>query len=288
MSLLPFRLYLFKEKALKIKRLDIYNYFLQYQEVQVKEQKESKITLEYKSPSIGCSFEVVLSESLMVPNISKLNSSYLSLSSYIEIPFTTPDYSTDKIFEIIKKLTSRYSIQLYNELFENIIPFRANVLRQAFNSYRFSFKKNCKDQYNSYYIMDKNKLNECLKYQDQQYEIQAFFKDSGKNIKAPNYMFLENNYRPYVAIEWNESEEILFPPKLDIIYFVTKEEIIIYYAKDVLEALKKVLEPFNDIIGSKIIYEKHLKKVKKLIKKAKLLPVEIELNPIRLFEVIDF
>lgn len=284
----PYRLYLFKEKGLKIKKLDIYNFFIQYQEVTALKVDESLLKLTYTNPAIDCTFEVHLCESLMVPNISKLNSSYLSLSSYIEIPFTTPDFSAEKIFDIVKKLTARLSIYLYNPLFENIIPYRPNVVKQAFNGYKQQFKKNCSEKYNSYYVMDKVKLTSCLQYQDQQYDVQVYFKESGSNIIAPKCLFLENNYRPYIAIEWREEEEILFPPRVDFVYYITENSVTIYYAKDLLDALQKVLVQFTGVIGSKVIYEKNLKKVKKLIKKAKLLPVDLELKPIRLNEIIDF
>lgn len=285
----PYRLYLFMEKGLRIKKVDIFNFFSQYQEVVSDTSDSNIVKLTYMNPSIDCKFEVYLCETLMVPNISKLNSMYLSLSSYIEIPFATPEYSADKIFEIVKKLTARLSISLYNPLFENIIPFRPNVVRQAFNVYKQQFKKNCAKEYNNYYVMDKVKLTSCLQYQDQQYDVQVYFKDSGSgNVIVPNCLFLENNYRPYIAIEWNENEEMLFPPKLDFIYFITDNGVTIYYAKDLLDAISKLLVPFTGVIGTKYITEKNLKKVKKLIKKAKLLPADLDLKPVRLNEIIDF
>lgn len=284
----PFRLYLFKEKGLKIRKIDIYNFFLEYQEVTAEKIDNTLLKLTYVNSAVGCTFEVHLCESLMVPQISKLDSSYLSLSAYIEIPITTPDFSADKIFEIIKKMSARLSICLYNPMFENIIPFRSNVVRRAFNTFKEGFKKNCAEKYNSFYIMDKTKLTACLQYQDQQYDVQIYFKESGNMIKAPNCLFLENNYRPYIAIEWDENEEIMFPPRLDFIYYITSEGVTIYYAKDFLDAINKLLVPFTGVIGAKIIYAKNLKKVKKCMKKGKLMPADLDLKPIRLNEIIDF
>lgn len=282
-----YKLYLFKEKNLKIKKLDIYEFFLQYQEVTAARiENDSIMKLTYFDPSIDCKFNIYICEKLMVPDIYKLDPKYLSLSSYIEIPITTPDFSAGIIFDIVKNLTCRLTIALYNEMFENVITFRENVVKTAFAKYKALYKKDAQHKYNAFYQMDKIKLEECLKYQRQQYELQIFYKE--ENIKVPKYLFLQSNYRPYVACEWNVNDQMVFPPRLDMIYYITEEEYALYYARDFFEVVKGYLSNVQGCIGASMITTKYIKKVKKAIKKAKLVPVDLQLDPIRLNEIIDF
>lgn len=264
---MKFKLYFFKDRATKIDFENIFDFFEKYPEISFITEDE-QITVLYRDEVLNNNFEFYISRKLIVPNIYKLNPRFVNINFHMEMDALIPDFCADIIFNLVNELSTKFGLHMYNELFENILPFRVEVLKTAFQYFKKMYKERFKDEYDKLYFMEKDRLSDCLNYQRQNYELQIYYKD--ENLIAPRYIYLINviTNKPYLAIEWKEDTTTIFPPNLDYIYYNDGESTKILISDQVFDALDKFLIDLPGFIkGTKMIEEKSIKKIKKIMKK---------------------
>ena len=49
------------------------------------------------------------------------------------MPILTPDYLAKHLFEIVKKVCDRFDFHIYNEMFEDVLPFKMDIVLKVFD-----------------------------------------------------------------------------------------------------------------------------------------------------------
>lgn len=282
-----FKIYFFKDRTAKVDFEEILDFFEKFPEVSFF-TGENEVVVSYTDEQLNNKFDFYLSKKLIVPNIYKLNPRYINLNFHMEMNALIPDFCADIIFNLIKELSQKFDLHIYNELFENILPFRAEVVKTAFQYFKKMCKEKYPDEYQEFYYMEKDRLTDCLNYQRQNYELQLYYKED--DLIAPRYIYLVNiiSSRPYLAIEWKEDTTTIFPPNLDYIYYNNGDTTKILIVDQVFDALDKYLLDLPGFIkGTKMIEEKSIKKIKKIMNKTNFNLVDNKFEIIEVNNLID-
>ncbi|HKL61314.1 MAG TPA: hypothetical protein VJY66_02900, partial [Acholeplasma sp.] len=204
-----------------------------------------------------------------------------------EVPLLTPTYSSNIIFEITQKLCKEFNFSTYNALYEDVMSFRFEVVSRGFEIAKQNFKDKFSYQLDNYYSYPQIKLNECLKYVNEQYDLHRYYKE--QNVYVPNYfVVVDEQNKVHFTMEWAENTRTLFPPHVDFIYYRSGLETSILPYDEVMAKIEKYTTNVPGFIeNTKVIEPKQTKKVNKALKKAKFTKVNSTLIRIDLNQVID-
>src|SRR5690554_3062382 len=287
-------LHFFKEQTRKFDFEQMLSFFDEIAETKEDENnnehsKEFKIL--YNNPILSSKAEFIFSNKSAVRDLHRLNPRFLDVNMRVEIPIITTSYAASFIFEIVKKLTEEFNFYVYNDLFKDIIELRMPTVIRSFELTKENFKEKYNYLLEDIYYCPKDKLNDVLKYVNEQYSLQRYYRD--QEIYVPNYhIVVDEDNKIYFAMHWQEGKLTVFPPHLDYVYYntnnATKTTIIPYY-----ELIAKIEKLTTNVPGflenTKVIEnKKNNRRVIKTLKKAKFTNVEKNLKRINLNQIIDF
>lgn len=268
-----FNIHFFKEKSRKID-LDNLVYFFENIEGMTMETNNSEVRFDYLHPMLNYQASFVITPKSHVPDIHRLNPRFLDLNFRLEMPILTPDYAAKKFFEIVRRVCDQFEFHIYNEMFENVLPYKAEVVHKVFDMLKEAYVQKNPVLLRDYHILPKEKLNSILRYLDDLYELQKYYKELDTYV--PRYLFLKDEEkRLFIGIEWKELTLTVFPPYLDYVFYRVGEQIRIVAYEDVLEAIEKhLLDVPGFIKGTKVISKKLNKRIYRIMKKTKFTNVE--------------
>lgn len=284
-----FVLHFFKEKSRAFDYERILSFFDDVQEAQLGEVSEtsSEVRMEYRHPILKTKADFVISRKSTVTDIYKLDPQFLDVNFRLEMPLMTPFYGAKKVFSIVERLCKEFNFSIYHDMFEDVLRFKMEVVEKVFDIVRKAYKDKYGYQLKNYHSFNDQRLNDCLKYVDEQYDLHRYYKEL--DIYVPNYfVVLDEAEKVHFAIEWRDNTLTLFPPHIDYVYFRTglEQKVIPYH-----ELMAKIDKMTTGVPGflqnTKVIEPKHLKKVMKIIKKTKFTPINGALIHIELDQVID-
>lgn len=284
-----FVLHFFKEKSREIDYEKLFSFFEDYPEITVENAEEDakEMNIYYKHPILKTDIKFVLSSSSTVKEIHLIHPQFLDVNFRLELSILTPYYISNKVFEITRKLVEEFEFYIYNSLLEDAIPFKTEKVNRLFELTKNTFKETFGYKLKDYYYFPTNKLNDCLRYIDEQYQLQQYYKE--KNIYVPNYYFLaDDNKNLYVAIEWEEGNNTVFPPHLDYIYFISGVESKILPFVEVMAKIEKYSKNVPGFLqNTKVTDPKQIRRITKQINKAKFTQQDKTLTRIDLNLIID-
>lgn len=284
-----FVLHFFKEKSRAFDYERILSFFDDVQEAQIGDVSEtsSEVRMEYRHPVLKTKADFVISRKSTVTDIYKLDPQFLDVNFRLEIPLMTPFYGAKKVFNIVERLCKEFNFSIYHDMFEDVLHFKMEVVEKVFDIVRKAYKDKYGYQLNNYHTFNDQRLNDCLKYVDEQYDLHRYYKEL--DIYVPNYfVVLDETKKVHFAIEWRDNTLTLFPPHIDYVYFrVGLEQKIIPYHELMAKIDKMTTGVPGFLQNTKVIEPKHLKKVMKIIKKTKFTPINGALIHIELDQVID-
>ena len=284
-----FILHFFKEKTRQFDYERLLSFFNDVPEATIidTDDASSELRIAYRHPILKSSADFVVSRRSTVQDIYKLDPHFLDVNFRLEVPLLTPTYSSNIIFEITQKLCKEFNFSTYNALYEDVMPFRFEVVSRGFEIAKQNFKEKFSYQLDNYYSYPQIKLNECLKYVNEQYDLHRYYKE--QNVYVPNYfVVVDEQNKVHFTMEWAENTRTLFPPHVDFIYYRSGLETSILPYDEVMAKIEKYTTNVPGFIeNTKVIEPKQTKKVNKALKKAKFTKVNSTLIRIDLSQVID-
>lgn len=284
-----FVLHFFKEKSRAFDYERILSFFDDVQEATLGEVSEtsSEVRMEYRHPILKTKADFVISRKSTVTDIYKLDPQYLDVNFRLEMPLMTPFYGAKKVFNIVERLCKEFNFSIYHDMFEDVLHFKMEVVEKVFDIVRKAYKEKYGYQLKNYYAFNDQKLNDCLKYVDEQYDLHRYYKEL--DIYVPNYfVVLDEDQKVHFSIEWRDNTVTLFPPHIDYVYFRTGLEQKIIPFHEIMAKIDKMTTGVPGFLqNTKVVEPKHLKKVMKIIKKSKFTPINASLVHIELDQVID-
>ena len=284
-----FILHFFKEKTRQFDYERLLSFFNDVPEATIidTDDASSELRIAYRHPILKSSADFVVSRRSTVQDIYKLDPHFLDVNFRLEVPLLTPTYSSNIIFEITQKLCKEFNFSTYNALYEDVMPFRFEVVSRGFEIAKQNFKEKFSYQLDNYYSYPQIKLNECLKYVNEQYDLHRYYKE--QNVYVPNYfVVVDEQNKVHFTMEWAENTRTLFPPHVDFIYYRSGLETSILPYDEVMAKIEKYTTNVPGFIeNTKVIEPKQTKRVNKALKKAKFTKVNSTLIRIDLNQVID-
>ena len=127
---MKFFVHFFKEKTRKIDVEALFEFFENYKNIKPYE-KDNTIYFSFEDDNIKLYADFALTPKSIVSDIHRLDPKYLDINFHLEISPLLPTYKAEIIFEIIAELCEEFKIFIYNELFDNVLPFRKELLVTA-------------------------------------------------------------------------------------------------------------------------------------------------------------
>lgn len=287
-------LHFFKEQTRKFDFEQMLSFFDEIPEAREDEnnsEHKNQFKILYDNPILTSKAEIIFSKKSTVKDLHRLNPRFLDVNMRIEIPVLTSTFAAKYIFEIAKKLTEEFDFYVYNELFKDIIEFRMPTVVRSFELVKENFKEKYNYLLEDIYFCSQDKLNDILKYVNEQYSLQRYYRDQG--IYVPNYyVVVDEKGILHFAIHWQEGQLTVFPPHLDYVYYNTNKAtktVIIPYPELIAKIEKLTTNVPGFLENTKVITnKKQSKRIIRTLKKAKFTSVEKNFKRIDLNQIMDF
>jgi hypothetical protein len=281
-----FHIHFFKEKSRTIELDYLISFFDAIEGIDT-EMDEASVRFNYKHPRLGYKARFILTPKSVVPDIYRLNPRYRDLNFHLEMPILTPYYISKHIFELVKKITETFQFHTYNELFEDVLPFKMEVVNKVFTMFKEAYIKKNPLLMKDYHLMSKEKLCHILRYLDDQLDLHNYYKEM--MIYVPKYHFFRNDQHELsIGIEWKENTLTVFPPHIDYVIYRVQNEIKAVKFLELYPLIEKYISDVPGFIkGTKVMERKYASKVFKVMKKSKFTKVTDSFNNEQMKTLMD-
>ncbi len=263
-----FHIHFFKEKTRKIDLEALIAYFEDIEGFKVEMDNES-VRLLYVHPRLGHKARFLITPKTQVPDIYRLSPKFLDLNFHLEMSLLIPNYIANQLFELVKNICDHFNFHIYNEMFEDVLPFKMEVVQKVYHMLKEAYFEKNPVILSSYFVLNTDKLNAIYRYIDDLSDLEKYYQDLDTYV--PSYHFLKTEQKQLIiGIEFKEQTLTVFPPYIDYIFYRMGEDIKVFSATQVLATLNDCLIDVPGFIkGTKVLSKKFLKKAHKLMKKTK-------------------
>lgn len=282
-----FQLHFFKEKSRDLDIAATIAFFEVIEGAEI-ETDERSVRINYKHPRLGFEARFLIMPKSQVKDIYRLSPRYLDLNFQLEIPLLSPDYFVEQMLSIVKRLIQKFDLFVYHELFEDVLPFKTDLVMKIFNLVKGRYLELNPKFLQTYSLVSKNKLNAVLRYIDENFELQKHYKEA--NTYVPYYYFLVNSDDHLrIAFEWKFDTLTVIPPFIDFIFLNRGNDVNIIKYEEFLEQTDKFLDDVPGFLkDTKVVPLKNLKKINKILKKNKFSKVLEALEKTDHYHLIDW
>lgn len=284
-----FVLHFFKEKSRSFDYERLLSFFDEVSEAKMADVSEasSEVRIEYRHPVLKTKADFIISRKSTVADIYKLDPQFLDVNFRLEMPLMTPFFSAKKVFDIVDRLCKEFGFAMYHSLFEDVLRFKMEVVEKVFDIDKKKYREKYGYQLTNLYYYPDHKLDDCLKYVDEQYDLHRYYKEL--DVYVPNYyVVVDEQDKVHFCIEWRENTLTLFPPHIDYIYYRQGLENKILPYDEVMAKIEKMTVSVPGFLqNTKVIEHKSLKKVMRVLKKTKFTPITATLVHIEIDQVLD-
>ncbi|CDR30841.1 Uncharacterised protein [Acholeplasma oculi] len=282
-----FYLHFFKEKSRVLDMEEVIEFFDHFPGFDV-EMDEKSVRFLYQHPHLGYPCTFYITPKSKVPNIQRLSPKYLEVNFHLELPIFTPTYVVKHIIHIVKKICDEFNLFVLSEMFQDVLEFNAERILRVFQMVKKAYLEKFPEKYKDFHFIKEEKLSGVLRYIDERDALQKYYKDL--DIILPKYHFIEDeNHEPFIAIEWKENTQVVFPPYLDYLLFNQTDGMIkvISYQEFLKNHDKHLQDVPGFLQGTKVIPKKTYKLLNKKAKKHKWEPVSKSFTKINLNAFMD-
>lgn len=281
-----FNIHFFKEKSRQIDIDTLIAFFEDIPGFRIEMDNQS-VRFLYQHPQLGHTSRFLITPKSTVPDIYRLNPRFLDLNFRLEMPLLTPNYVANHLFEIVKKVCQRFDFHIYNEMFEDVLPFKSEVLLKVFEMLKGAYVEKNPVIMSNYFLMETEKLKRLYRYLDDYSELQKYYEELETYV--PRYHFLQiENKQLVIGVEWQEQTLTVLPPDTDYIFYRIQDEIRPLSTDAVRDAIDAYLLDVPGFIkGTKVVPKKQLKRVHRILKRRKFPIADHRFEKVELKQLLD-
>lgn len=283
-----FQLHFFKEKTRDLDIAATLAFFEVIEGVTI-EMDERSVRIIYKHPRLGYEARFLIMPKSQVRDIYRLSPRYLDLNFQLELPILTPDYFAEHIFSIVKRLVDKFDLFVYQDYFDDVLPYRIDLVTKIFNVMKERYLELNPKLFSeeNYILVPKHKLNAILRYMDDNFELQKHYREAKTYV--PFYYFLVNGDGELrVSFEWKYDTLTVIPPFIDFIFLNRGDEVTIIKYDEFLNESNKYLDDVPGFLkDTKVVSTKQLRRVNRILKKKKFSKVHEVLTKVDHHLLID-
>ena len=205
----------------------------------------------------------------------------------MEFDIKLPTYCVEIILDIAEEIAKMFKFCVYNESYEDVVPFRKNTLAKTFDIWKNAYKNKNEDEIARFSRIDNNSLSEIYNYVLRKSKLEVLLDKSKIQISDYFFMRTEKSRTAFVCISWDGYSPFIIPPGVDILYF-NEPKNRKYIAMTELES--KADKYFKNIDGYgdlRMVDVKSVPKLRKILIKSKFAPLTVELKEIKLKDILD-
>ncbi len=283
-----FRYYFFKEGTRRYDVADLISYFNANPYIDILNKNEAEKVAHYYNPTLDFSFDFIIASKSSVPNIERLDPRYVEVNLKVEFNVLLPTYNVELILNICEDITKMFNFYVYNEVFEDVSPFKRSLMLKAFEIVKLAYKNKYPQEIANYYRLDKENLNKVYDYLQQSSIISDLLKVD--NVIVPKIAFyaVDGKRKIYTAIEINPIEPFVFPLFVDMVHINNEEMDMFISSEELYSQTKKLFHPIESSISS-LFYTtpREIKKINKILTKVNFSPLILELKKVDFSKVLD-
>lgn len=282
-----FRYYFFKEQNRIYDIADLLA-FLCSQSNSIVEKVNEERRVVYHNELLDFDATFIVGNKSVVPNLHQLDPKYLDLNIRVEFNVLLSTYKVDLIVDIIENMCKRFNFAVYNELFEDVYPFKKSMLIKSFEIVKKAYKEKYEEEIMQYYRLEKNVLADIYHYVLQKERILLYYK--ADKIVPLDYVFLAEPgiRRAYPAVIWDGLGPFIIPPHVEYFIYLDGDVERILNGKDVFKKINRFFKPLDSTsFNLDYVNLKDYKKVKKTLNKGRFSTVSPNLKKISLDKILD-
>lgn len=281
---MKFRFYFFKESNRLYDRTELHNYLEAQPFITFIQDGNIKIA-RYHNTQINMSAQFVFSNKSIVPDIQRVSPCFLDMNIYVEFDVLNNNFKVSKIIDIIDVICRKFDFLVYNEYFEDVMPFKRQLLIKAFEMVKLAYKKKYEEEFIQYSRIDKERLESVYEFLEAKDNLEV-----SEMYNILHYCFLKTNdsRNVFVGIDLDLSQPFILPPSAQLVRIPTDDGCAIISYQDFKKKIAKYLGLVNARLPEVFrVEEKYFKKVKKVILKTKFDTVKVPLYEVNFNNVLD-
>lgn len=263
-----FNIHFFKEKSRKIDLEYLISFFENIEGITT-EMDERSVRFLYLHPKLNYEALFEITPKSEVPDIYRLSPRFLDLNFHLEMPILTPDFVAKEIFELTKKIADQFGFAIYNELFEDVLTFKMEVVLKVFQMIKEAYIDKNAVLIQEYHLLPKEELHAIFRYLNDIFELQNYYRDLQTYV--PKYHFFTLDTKDLaIGIEFREQTLTVLPPRIDYLFYYVNNEMKVIDYEDAFTLIEKHLQKVPGFIeGTYVVPKKTAKKIHKILRKTK-------------------
>lgn len=281
-----FRIHFFKEKSRQIDIDLLLNYFRDLEGFQTEmDEKSVRFSYEHKTMYVGYQYSITPRST--VPDIYRLSPNYLDVNIHVDIPILMSDFMYQQFLKAIDTFTRTFKLFVYHPLFEDVMPFRYELLTEVNHMMKAKYIEKNHDEVKEFVFVDQKILYKMLKYEDDILNLKDYYKDITTYV--PKYQLLFNGKTLIQAIEIQDGMLTVIPPEINTIFIRMKDQTL--KAFDYMSVTKKLqnllVKVPGTIEGTNVLLKKNVSKFYKILKKASIKNLDSTYHSIRSSKLLE-
>ncbi len=283
-----FRYYFFKEGTRNYEVADLIKYFSQNSYFTIEDKNENEKIARYFNPVLNFSADFVIANKSIVPGIERLNPKFIDVNLRVEFQLLSPDYDANLIINICEDITKMFNFYVYNEVFEDVSPFKRLMMLKAFQVVKRAYAKKYPLEMSKYYHLERESLNKAYDYLQQVEILKDLLKEEEIKVPAITYYAVEGKRRVYTCVEISRFEPFVFPAFVDIVHVDDGKLDMFISTEEFSNKTSKYFHPIESSLTN-LFYVgiKDMKKVNKILTKATFSKLILELTQVNFKKVLD-
>lgn len=281
-----FRFYYLKENTRVFDRTELLTFFQANPNVVIEKKNEDRLFI-YNHPTLNFKASFILSAKSAIPHLERLNPKYFDVNFRVEFDIKLPTYCVEIILDMAEEIAKMFKFFVYNESYEDVVPFRKNTLTKTFDMWKSAYKNKNEEEIAKYSRIDQGSLAEIYNYVLRQSKLEVLLDKTKIQISDYFFMRTDKSRTAFVCISWDGYSPFLIPPGVDILYF-NEPKNKKYIAMTELEAkADKYFKTIDGYGNLRMVDVKSVSKLRKILVKSKFAPLTVELKEIKLKDILD-
>ncbi|MDE5715260.1 MAG: hypothetical protein K2I42_03915 [Anaeroplasmataceae bacterium] len=281
-----FKFYYLKEGTRIFDRTDLLTYFQANPNISIEKRGDERDFI-FHHPILDFTAHFILSSKSAIPHLERLDPKFYDVNFRVEFDIKLPTYCVELILDIAEELAKIFKFVVYNESYENAVPFRKNALAKTFEIWKNAYKNKNEEEVASFSRIDPTSLSQIYNYILRKPKLEVLL-DKNK-IQISDYFFMrtDRSRTAFVCMSWDGNTPFIIPPGIDILYYSEPRNQKYIAMDELCSKADKFLKPIDGYGSIKMVDAKCVSKVKKIITKNKFAPLTVELKEINLNEILD-
>ncbi len=284
---MKYELFFFKENSRSYDVEELMNLILSDSNFSMRNSAD-KVTLVYSNRIVKLDYTLNFTKSSRVPDIARVSPKYLDLDFYVEFDVLLPMYKLNLIINTVEKICKAFGFSIYHVWFEDVTPFRRNIIQASYDKVRVSYKEQFPMEYQPLNYVHKDKLEGYYRYTLEGKATSEYYNNK--------YYFLDLYFAKNLNIntvklvtELKLETSTIIPPFVDIIVIEKDGKKDYYDYNEFLPLISKFTKEFPGFVGNAMMFdEKSVKKINKIVSKMKLKPLTDRIEKITEESLVDF